>query len=148
MKDSTNKPLGRRYKEINVELDRLEVGSPQWNKLYDEQSKIESVLVDRNLKGIELEKKGKIQEAISLYEQNIADEFDGSHPYDRLAVIYRKQKRIEDEIRVLEQAIKVLEQDISSGRADAPSKVERWQKQLAEAKNKRHRTGGGDEASS
>ncbi|WP_416151140.1 hypothetical protein ACM26V_09295 [Salipaludibacillus sp. HK11] len=48
--------------------------------------------VDRNLKGKELEKEGKIDEAMSLYWENVNENFEGSHPYNRLAVIYRKQK--------------------------------------------------------
>ena len=65
--------------------------------------------VERNLRGIELKKAGKVEEAIELYEQNIKENFIGSHPYDELAIIYRKQKRIDDEIRVLEKAILVFE---------------------------------------
>ena len=44
--------------------------------------------VDRNLKGQELERKGQGLKAISLYEANVADHFDGSHPYERLRRIY------------------------------------------------------------
>lgn len=32
-----------------------------------------------------------------MYEANVRDGFDGTHPYDRLAVLYRKQKRFNDE---------------------------------------------------
>jgi len=61
-------------------------------------------MVNRNLKGIELEKKGNIEDAIKLYEKNVTDEFDGTHPYKRLAIIYRKKGQIEDEIRILKKA--------------------------------------------
>jgi hypothetical protein len=44
--------------------------------------------VDRNLKGQELERQGHVAKAVALYEANIADHFDGSHPYDRLRRIY------------------------------------------------------------
>ena len=44
--------------------------------------------VDRNLKGQELERQGHVAKAVALYESNIADHFDGSHPYDRLRRIY------------------------------------------------------------
>jgi hypothetical protein len=44
--------------------------------------------VDRNLKGQELERQGYVAKAVALYEANIVDRFDGSHPYDRLRRIY------------------------------------------------------------
>ena len=39
---------------------------------------------------MELEKEGKIDSAILLYEENVKESFEGNHPYDRLAVIYHK----------------------------------------------------------
>ncbi|MGY5218249.1 hypothetical protein [Clostridium butyricum] len=47
--------------------------------------------VNRNLKDIEYEKCGEISKAIDLYEKNIAENFEGNHPYDRLVVIYRSK---------------------------------------------------------
>lgn len=67
--------------------------------------------VANNLSGIDAEKAGNIDEAIRLYEQNVASGFDGSHPYKRLSIIYRKQKRYDDEIRVLESAVKIFKGD-------------------------------------
>ena len=46
-----------------------------------------SQIVENNLRGIELEKAGRTDEAVALYEQNVAACFDGSHPYNRLALI-------------------------------------------------------------
>ena len=69
---------------------------------------IEDIMVNRNLKGIELEKKGNIEDAVKLYEENVADKFDGTHPYNRLAIIYRRKGQIKDEIRILKKAIQVL----------------------------------------
>ncbi len=40
--------------------------------------------VDRNLKGIEYEKFAELNKAIDLYEKNIAENFNGNDPYDRL----------------------------------------------------------------
>ena len=65
---------------------------------------IENNFANRNWKGIKLEKEGKIDEAIKLYEKNIYEEFYGSHPYERLAIIYRKKGLFDDEIRVLRKA--------------------------------------------
>ena len=64
---------------------------------------------DLNLIGQQWEKEGKTEEAAVLYEINLLNNFDGSFPYDRLAIIYRKQKNKDDEIRVLEKAVYVFE---------------------------------------
>jgi hypothetical protein len=55
----------------------------------------------RNAKGIGLEKKGKIYEAMAMYELNLDDNYPGLHPYKRLAIIYSKFKNQEDAKRVL-----------------------------------------------
>ena len=68
---------------------------------YDEAArKILDTLVDRNLKGMECEKSGKDDQAIQLYEANVTDGFDGSHPYERLRIIYTSKKKYKDAIRV------------------------------------------------
>lgn len=64
-----------------------------------------SVMVDRNLMGKELEEKGKIDQAVALYEANVADGFNGTHPYTRLRVIYTKQKNYFDAARVCQAYI-------------------------------------------
>lgn len=71
----------------------------------------EASTVARNLKGIRLENRDKIQEAIQLYEENVREKFDGSHPYERLRIIYRSQKRYEDAIRVCQAYIVNGQQD-------------------------------------
>ena len=65
-------------------------------------------MVDNNLSGIELEKAGRIEEAIASYEKNVAAGFDGGHPYKRLAIIYRKRKEYDKEIEVLEKWLHIL----------------------------------------
>lgn len=57
-------------------------------------------ILDRNNSGMALEKAGKIDEAIRVYELSVADAFFGSHPYDRLRIIYTRQKQYQDAIRV------------------------------------------------
>lgn len=89
--------------QTNVETPKKNYNTKQRNRTRDSFN----MKVDRNLKGIELEKRGRIEEAIELYEMNVEKGFDGNHPYDRLCVIYRKQGKIADEIRVLEEAISV-----------------------------------------
>ena len=87
----------------------------------------EDIIVERNLKGKELEKQGNIEGAIRLYEQNVADKADVPFPYNRLAVIYRKQKRLDDEIRVLEKAIQAYNEIEQNNK---------WKEQLTMTKEK------------
>ncbi len=65
--------------------------------------------VERNLKAIEFEKNGKIKQAIELYELNVEESFDGTHPYERLSEIYLEAGQREDLLRILEKALKVFE---------------------------------------
>jgi tetratricopeptide (TPR) repeat protein len=101
-------PLGRRLARIRQILDGLldkgEVGD-RWQALSTEEHELEGIVIDRNLEGVALERQGDKEGAIELYEQNVMDEVDTPHPYARLAVIYREEERVDDEIRVLEKAI-------------------------------------------
>lgn len=99
-------------------------------KEYQKKDEIFSKQAERNLKGIELEKQGRVEEAIKLYEQNIEENFEGSHPYTRLAIIYSKQKRKDDEIRVLKRAIYVFENIIPNLRGDKSPKLEKYKDRL------------------
>ena len=123
-------PLGRKYKRLSSEFEKqrynIKEEARQLEKLLEnpkyESNPVEEIrlhnrrlaeildiMVDRNNKGIELEKKGDIENAIKLYEQNVADEFFGTHPYDRLTIIYRRRKQYDDEIRILKRKISIFE---------------------------------------
>jgi len=91
-----------------------------------EIGRIEKKWVANNYKGIELEKKGEIEEAIKVYEKIVDQEFDGTHPYERLAIIYRKRRLLKDEIRVLEKANIVLKNH---------SRIEYFKNRLEKATN-------------
>lgn len=77
---------------------------------YNQEKKFESQ-AERNLIGIELEKAGRVDEAIPLYEQNVRENFIGEHPYKRLAIIYRSRKQFDDEIRILIRATRKFKGD-------------------------------------
>ena len=132
---------GRKYKRLNLEYGKL-LENPDSNfnlikKYRKELSKIENNLVNRNLKGIKLEKEGKIDKAIKLYEKNIEEEFEGSHPYTRLAIIYSKKGLLDDEIRVLKKAIWVFEDVVYKERGDRSQKPDKFKKRLEKANKKR-----------
>ena len=75
---------------------------------YEEERKILNLTASLNQKGKELEKEGKIEEAIAVYEENIKLEYPATHSYERLMVLYRKQKDKENAIRVIKLAIRVF----------------------------------------
>ena len=99
-------------------------------------SKEENEAIDRNLRGRDLEKQGNITDAIELYELNVAYGFEGDFPYDRLRVIYSKQRRYSDVIRVLEKAIDIFDRKVSPTRPDRLPKLEKFHKQLERVKVK------------
>jgi hypothetical protein len=66
---------------------------------------------ERNLKGKEFEKNGEISKAIELYELNVSLGSAYPFPYKRLALIYKKQNDIENEIRVLKLLLSIEEKE-------------------------------------
>ncbi len=85
------------------------------------------IQLKRNQKGLNLEHAGHVDEAILLYEANLAEDFEGSHPYVRLAKIYAKRQMDEQQVRVLEKAIAVFEK---SKRSDARFMVFKFKTKL------------------
>lgn len=57
-------------------------------------------MMDRNQQAAQCESQGCIEQAAALYEANLADRFEGMRPYERLRLIYTRQKRYADAIRV------------------------------------------------
>lgn len=84
-----------------------------------------------NNKGKEYEKAGKITLAIRTYEKNIAgDCYPATHSFDRLMVLYRKQKEYDKELAVIEKALMVF--DIE----DLRSKYKKRKQKVMELINK------------
>jgi len=135
---------GEKLKRLNLEYEELLKDPNSSLKLIEKHrnriSKIENNFVNRNLKGAELEKEFKIDEAIELYEKNIKEEFDGNYPYERLAIIYSKKGLLEDEIRVIEKAVWVFENIVYKSRSDRLPKLDRFKKRLEKANKKRLKT--------
>lgn len=82
-------------------------------------------------KGMEAEKRNDDEKAIAEYEKSISLEFEGNHPYDRLAIIYRKRKQYDDEIRVLQKGINVFSALAeTSFRSDLKPKLKKFRDRL------------------
>jgi tetratricopeptide (TPR) repeat protein len=65
-----------------------------------ERERTLSKTVELNFKGKDLEKEGKIDEAIKCYEENVKLCYPAMMSYDRLLVLYRKKKDYENEKRI------------------------------------------------
>lgn len=101
--------------ELEHKLSHLE--QAQFDRLYlieneeQEESNQQEIFNEssRLIKlGIDLEKEGMIDEAISVYEKSIIPQLTATHPYDRLMILYRKKKDYNNEIRVIKIAISVF----------------------------------------
>ena len=114
----------------------------EWEKLMDECGPASDPeredlggMIQNNMIARQLERDGKYDLAIKLYESIVAKEFGGNFPYDRLAIIYRKLKRYDDEIDLLNRAILVFERINKEGyRGDAKPKLDAFRDRLKKAK--------------
>lgn len=61
-----------------------------------------------NQSGAKAEANGNVEQAIQLYEKNIKKDIADSFPFDRLMILYRRQKRYKDELRVINRGIEVF----------------------------------------
>lgn len=84
-----------------------------------------------NNKGKEYEMAGKIALAIRTYEKNIAEDcYPATHSFDRLMVLYRKQKEYDKELAVIEKALMVFSS------VDLRNKYEKRKQKVMELINK------------
>ncbi|MEX2672847.1 MAG: tetratricopeptide repeat protein [Phycisphaeraceae bacterium] len=86
-------------------LKELEAVEAEWVQLQNEvQRRDYAAMADGNQKGQALEKEGRPDEAIGVYERLLAQGVDTPFTYRRLAILYRKRKDGENEMRVLDAA--------------------------------------------
>ena len=122
----------------NIEINEEDYSEELKDEINKQEIKdnLYSKLVTRNINGTKYEKEGKVDLAIKLYEKNISENFNGSHPYNRLAIIYRKRKDYQNEIRVLNKAIEVFSNlMIKSTSSGIEAKLEKFKNRLDKSKN-------------
>lgn len=142
---TTNHKLGTLVEELNIDAtpDHSSKNDSIACGLLYEKIKIEIEKENITSKfdvARELERNEEYDSAIKIYEKALELNFDGNFPYDRLAVIYRKLKRYNDEKRVLKHAIYVFENIVPEQRADRNNKISKFKERLAKLENKYMRT--------
>jgi hypothetical protein len=65
---------------------------------------------ENNRKAKEAEKAGDTGAAIRLYEANIKYDYADRTAFERLMVIYRRQKKFRDEVRVIDRGLELFQQ--------------------------------------
>jgi tetratricopeptide (TPR) repeat protein len=85
----------------------------------------------RNLEALTAEHEGRLDEAIALYERNVAEGFPGDLPYGRLVAIYEKRADLDQAERVLQRAIAVFETSSRRTPQDRRTMIRTFQKRLS-----------------
>lgn len=83
-------------------------------KVIEENRRRDNILSETarlNNEGIALESEGRIDDAIATYEANVKLGYPARHSYDRLIILYHKQKDKENEERILRTAVDVFPND-------------------------------------
>jgi tetratricopeptide (TPR) repeat protein len=68
----------------------------------------------RNKEARQAEQDDDLGEAVKLYEQNVKEDYADDFAFERLMILYRKQKRYKDELRIVNRAIEVFEQSLNT----------------------------------
>lgn len=97
----------------------------------------------RNLAGLAAEQAGRADEAIALYERNVAEGFAGDLPYGRLVALYERQGAFDDAERVLRRAIEVFSASDRRTAADRLATIRVFKNRLGALLKKRRASPGG-----
>ena len=112
------KPPGLRYFLLFKEYKRLsdlaiKYSNARLNRAadsyYDESERLVRRWIERNNKGHDYEREGKISLAIKQYEKNVEDMCYLPASYQRLRVIYTKRKHFDEALRVCRAYLKFLD---------------------------------------
>jgi len=64
---------------------------------------------ERNEAARQAEKNHDVRKATQLYEQNIRQDYADKFAFDRLMIIYRKQKKYKEELKVINRGLEVFQ---------------------------------------
>lgn len=101
MSNSTNKKLKKETATIFIPIDNL---SLKERIILSKEPKSDGF--EEEIKGIELYKQGKYKESEEFLLRSVKGEFNAPALYERLGILYRKQKRYDDEVEILKIGIK------------------------------------------
>lgn len=101
MSNSTNKKLKKETETIFIPDDNL---SLKERIILSKEPKTDGF--EEEIKGIELYKQGKYKESEEFLLRSVKGEFNAPALYERLGILYRKQKRYDDEVEILKIGIK------------------------------------------
>jgi tetratricopeptide (TPR) repeat protein len=79
---------------------------------------------ERNEEARWAEQAGNVNRAIKLYEQNIKENYADEFAFDRLMIIYRKQKEYRDELRVINRGIELFQESLKAHLKNSLSHVD------------------------
>jgi len=122
--------------ELMNRARRANISLEERMALSEVETEVLSVMVDRNLRGKQLEKEGREAEAIKLYEANLTDCFNGTHPYERLRILYTRQGDYKDAIRVCETYINMADEFLPEAMKRDSKKLTAYKNHLAKLKEK------------
>lgn len=100
--------------DLDAYFDNLECETKRMQKEGKKWSRQNQIVSSGRLSGMELEKSGDLDGAIDAYKESIEEGirqpkttiYNYAHSIDRLAVLYRKTKQIDEEIELLATMIK------------------------------------------
>ena len=98
--------LDKHNKEIENKIANLQADNREWEKMFGE-------LMFYQNAGMNLEREGNLEAASEKYEKAIIFGRNNGrmkpsnyfYSYERLAIVYRKLKRYDDEVRIIEAAL-------------------------------------------
>jgi hypothetical protein len=95
----------------------------------------------RNLEAMAAEHEGRVEDAIALYERNIAEAFPADLPYGRLVALYERRGALDDAERVLRRAIEVIGASARRTPAARRATVAVFRRRLRELEKRRRLSG-------
>jgi hypothetical protein len=94
----------------------------------------------RNLEALTLEQSGELEQAMALYERNVAEGFPGDLPYGRLVMLYERSGALDEAERVLRRAIEVFESSRRRTPQDRRATIRVFKNRLKLVRQQRRRT--------